>query len=399
MITINQKTDCCGCWACMNICPQQCITMQSDTEGFLYPTVNQTECINCHLCEKHCPILNNQQKKYEPLFVYGCRNLNSNSLKKSSSGGIFELLAKTILAKGGIVFGAKLDNSNKVVHTYIDTIKNIDTLRRSKYVQSEIGNTYCKTKKVLDDGRPVLFTGTPCQIAGLQAYLKREYKKLFTVDFICHGVPSPAVWRKYLDGIEANSDSTVSQINFRDKRNGWLNYHFSYSLPTPNANITISEARFVNPFIRGFLYDLYLRPSCHDCKFKHFNSGADITLSDFWGVWMNYPKWNDNRGASCAAINTKKGEILFNTIDKGHYEKINLTFKQAYIDYNKAALKSTAYNAKREIFFNRLSSEPLVPLIMSLTQKTLLQQIRDYISIIMHKSGTHKLVSYFKNIH
>ena len=218
MITIFDKTNCCGCGACSNICPKSCITMQADEEGFLYPKINKKTCINCGLCEKICPILN-KPKTYQILQCYAAKHKNSKIKLKSSSGGIFTALAENILKEGGVVFGAAFDKDWNVRHTFCKNLNDLDKLRRSKYVQSDIGLTYRQTKDFLDKECKVLFTGTPCQIAALRNFLGKEYENLLTAELFCHGVPSPTVWQKFLE--ENTQKNRIKAIDFRHKRLGW----------------------------------------------------------------------------------------------------------------------------------------------------------------------------------
>ena len=234
MINIKVKQDCCGCSACMQICPKQSITMVTDNEGFLYPEVNNTTCIDCGLCEKVCPVLN-QNDGSQPIEVYAAKNNNEQIRLKSSSGGIFTLLAEKIIAEGGVVFGAKFNTDWSVVHSYTETIDGLEDFRGSKYVQSSIGDNFLKAKQFLTDGRKVLFSGTPCQIAGLKHFLRKEYDNLLTIEVVCHGAPSPRVWKDYLEyrkervykkgkntvSLSQNEMPQIVGIAFRDKTNGW----------------------------------------------------------------------------------------------------------------------------------------------------------------------------------
>lgn len=195
MIHITDKSKCCGCNACVQRCPKQCIAMREDEEGFLYPKVDVAVCIDCGLCEKVCPVINQNVPK-EPLQVFAAKNKNEDQRLRSSSGGVFILLAENIIKQGGVVFGARFDKNWEVEHGYAETLEELEPLMRSKYVQSRIGNTYKEAEMFLKQGRKVLFVGTSCQIAGLHKFLRKEYENLLTVDFICHGVPSPGVWRK-----------------------------------------------------------------------------------------------------------------------------------------------------------------------------------------------------------
>ena len=247
MIEIKDKKDCCGCQACVTVCTKHCIAMQADNEGFLYPIVDKSACTNCGLCEKVCPVIN-QSEPHKPLKVYAAKNKNEDIRRQSSSGGIFTLLAEKVINEGGVVFGARFNENWNVVHSWTDTKEGIAALRGSKYVQSTIGNTYNEAREFLKQGRKVLFSGTPCQIAGLKKFLRKEYNNLLTVDVVCHGVPSPLVWRKYLEEVRENiraereaGKNTVSfslndlpvitGISFRDKTHGWKNSVSDSAMP------------------------------------------------------------------------------------------------------------------------------------------------------------------------
>ncbi len=374
-MSISKTVSCTGCTACMNVCPQKSISMDMDGEGFYYPHVDAETCIDCNLCNKVC-IKDNIRQFKQPIRVLGCRIIDNNELLTSSSGGMFGLLAAAFIKSGGRVFAACFDKNNMVCHDELSSIEHIDSFRRSKYAQSHLGNVFKKIKIQLNFGKKVLFVGTPCQVAGLLAFLRKSYDNLFCVDFVCHGVPSPGVWQEYLKSL----GNGISNINFRDKVSGWPNYSFSYSKNGIKIKQTVSE----NPYMRGFLHDLYLRPSCYECKFKGFSSGADLTLSDFWGVWKIYPKWNDQKGAGIIAVNSAKGINLLDNIDNNKYEKTDLTLQQAYIDYNNSAYHCAFPNPKRKIFFSRFRKEPLVPLIRELSKDSILVRIKNIISKVKH---------------
>lgn len=306
MIQITDKQNCCGCEACVQRCPKQCITMQSDHEGFLYPKVNEEICIHCGLCEKVCPIINTATEK-EPFKILGAKANDDEIVKKSSSGGFFSLIAEKVLSQNGVIFGAKFDKNWNVVHDYTDNINELDVFRRSKYVQSRIGNTYQKAEDFLKAGRLVLFTGTPCQIKGLKLFLRKDYENLLTVDFVCHGVPSPAVWNMYLDAYIKKAGiqrSNIKQINFRDKKYGWNNF----SLTIATNEISTTETLSKNLYMRLFLSNIILRPSCYSCAAKGGKSKSDITIADFWGIEKIFPECNDDTGYSLILVNTSKGE-------------------------------------------------------------------------------------------
>lgn len=328
MIEIEEKKNCCGCNACVQVCPKQCISMKEDREGFLYPEVNQDICVDCHLCERVCPVLN-QGKERKPLKVYAAKNKDEEIRRQSSSGGIFTLLAEQVIDEGGVVFGARFNENWEVVHSYTETKDGLAAFRGSKYVQSRIGDNYKKAESFLKSGRKVLFSGTPCQIAGLKLYLRKEYENLQTVDFICHGVPSPGVWREYLkEEIARQCDGKnsvlshpiekekirIKHISFRNKKLGWKKYSFALTLSVPDGHgaentVLLSEPLNKNLFLRGFLADLYLRPSCYACPAKCLKSGSDVTIGDFWGIERVMPEMDDDKGVSVVMVNRDRFNI------------------------------------------------------------------------------------------
>ena len=330
MINIKNKKDCCGCSACVQRCPKQCIKMIEDEEGFQYPKVNLSLCINCNLCEKVCPILTPLSPQL-PQHCYAGINQKAQVRLNSSSGGIFSLLAEKTIQEGGVVFGARFDDFWEVKHDFTKNQEGIIAFRGSKYVQSRIEDNYHKAEKFLKEGEKILFSGTPCQIAGLKKFLRKEYENLLTIDFICHGVPSPLIWRKYIDDtskniIKNNISSTpptiskewksyIQSINFRHKISGWKKYSFHLKLSMP---FTQDEKRIEdffesfpeNLFMKGFLKNLYLRPSCYNCPFKKGKSRSDITLADFWGLGQD-AGFANGRGVSAVLINTEKAIELW----------------------------------------------------------------------------------------
>ena len=311
MIKITDKTNCCGCNACVQCCPKQCITMIPDEEGFDYPTVNKNDCIDCGLCEKVCPILNSGESK-RPLKVYAAKNTKEEIRLKSSSGGVFTALAEDIIHKGGVVFGVSFDKEWNVVHTYTENIEGLAAFRGSKYVQSKVGSSYKEVKSFLKSGREVLFTGTSCQIAGLKNFLRKDYPNLLTIEILCHGVPSPKVWQQYLFEKKAQFRcNDISQINFRDKRNGWSQFHMVINFTNGN----LYTAPFSNDtYFKGFLSNLYLRPSCYSCKCKNGRANSDLVIADYWNINEALPEYNDNKGISLVLINSPKGLSTINSL-------------------------------------------------------------------------------------
>jgi len=348
MINIIKKQNCCGCYACYNICPQKCISMQSDNEGFWYPVVDIEECNDCGLCEKVCPVLNKKIVENHPV-AYACINKDNKIRELSSSGGMFTIIAEKVIANNGVVFGAGFDDEFNVVHSWTDNLDGLSNFRGSKYVQSCIGNTYKQAKSFLKQGKQVLFSGTPCQIAGLRSYFGKDYDGLICLDIVCHGVPSPKIWQIYKNYLEKVYQAKAQRITFRCKNCGWKLYSVSLSFD----NDTEYSQKFTeNIFMQGFLKNLYLRPSCYDCSFKTLNRQSDITLADFWGIQNVLPKFDDDKGTSLVFVNSTNGKSMFDQIkEKILYKEVDIN--QA-VAYNSAATKSVEQNPKREKFFKEL---------------------------------------------
>ena len=363
MIEIEDKEKCCGCHGCYNICHKNAISMQEDEKGFKYPIVDKDKCINCGLCEKVCPIINNTQKE-NTITAYACINKNEQIRKQSSSGGIFTLLAEEIIKRNGAVFGAIFDTDFNVVHSYTEKIDELGKYRGSKYVQSSINEAYKKAKEFLNEDRYVLFTGTPCQIEGLKAYLQKDYEKLYTQDIICHGVPSPKVWKKYLEYRKKKDSRKAENISFRNKDTGWklFNMKFEYKDTAYKKNQT------KDAYMQVFLQNLCLRDSCYNCSFKKKNRNSDITLADFWGIQNVYAEMDDNKGTSLIILNSSKGNELFEKIKQNiKYKEVNL---DEALQYNISMMHSVNKNDKREKFFADLDKLEFDKLSKKYVKKT-----------------------------
>jgi coenzyme F420-reducing hydrogenase beta subunit len=348
MISISKKHECSGCKACYNICPKNCIDMIIDEEGFWYPKVNEDKCINCDLCEKVCPEINicSNKKSNKKSICLAAWNNDKNKRFDSSSGGIFTSIAEWILSNDGVIFGVGYDSVFNVIHKETHTIEGLKELRGSKYVQSDINDTYKITREYLKKYKKVLFVGTPCQIAGLYNFLGKDYDELYTCDLVCHGVPSPMVYKKYLDYLKYEYKTEVETISFRNKQHGWKNYSFF---------IRFTDGKFYsklgkdNNYIIGFLRDYFLRPSCYSCKHKKTTRYGDITLADFWGVGGKYPELDDDKGTSLLLVNSEKGKIIIDSC------KDSIFSQPCDLDYaimnNPCIVKSGKKPKLRENFF------------------------------------------------
>lgn len=322
--------------------------MLEDDEGFPYPIVDKENCINCGLCEKVCPVIQ-QGEEHFPLNVYAARNKNEDIRMQSSSGGVFTLLAEEIIRNNGVVFGARFDDNWEVEHGYVGTIEKLSVFKGSKYVQSRMGSCYQKAKEFLEKGKTVLFSGTPCHIAGLRNYLVKNYDNLLMVDCLCHGVPSPMIWRKYLaeECISLNMQpSSISSVFFRNKKYGWNGYSFAIE---SIGGTWVYSSRYKDLFLLGMQERLFLRPICHSCPFRNQKSGSDITLGDFWGIEKSDVTFSDDKGTSMVLVNTEKGRKIFETVDESILKKTK--------DYGYAKqvcnmiFSSCKYNPKRNSFF------------------------------------------------
>lgn len=314
MIEIRDKSMCCGCEACKNICPKKCIIMKKDEEGFEYPEVDETKCINCGACNRVCQYeheVNELQKDKEPE-VYSCTINDKKELKNSTTAAVFFNLASYVIENEGVVYGVKYDSKMKVVHTRTENLEELNELRGSKYIQSKIGQVYTLIKKDLNNNKIVLFSGTPCQVGGLYKFLGKNYKNLITVDIICFGVPSPGIYMDYLDEQEKKYKSKIKNIDFRDKANGWNN---SYTrIKFENENINYYKPSNENEWYATFTSHICTRKACNNCLYTSLYRKSDITIGDFWGIEKIDSKIDSRYGVEKVILNTNKGTELFNKI-------------------------------------------------------------------------------------
>ncbi len=373
MIEIKDKSQCCGCSACVSACPKECISMQSDSEGFAYPVVDRKSCIGCGLCEKVCPFINPGQDR-KPVKVYAAKNSDEVIRMKSSSGGVFYALAESVIKDGGVVFGARFDASWNVVHGYAETVDELYPFMGSKYVQSSIGKSYVQAEHFLKTGRKVLFSGTPCQTAGLMHYLKNRYDNLLTAAVICHGVPSPKIWKIYLDkeiksqvagktkaskrnmALSFSVDMPkITGISFRDKTSGWKNYSFVVRVKSvvemDKSSVLLSDMHMVNPFMKSFLSNLNLRPSCYACAAKGGRACCDIMLGDFWGIENVLPDFDDDKGCSAVLIYGKRALSFVSTLPLIKHE---VSFNDVSA-FNSCLTSSVSHQHNRYFFFRQVA--------------------------------------------
>lgn len=375
MLKILDVKECCGCGSCSQGCPVKCISMEKDREGFLYPSINVEKCIECGICVRTCPMLTLQKEKKEEI-AYSAYAKDDDIRKNSSSGGIFTILAVSVIKMGGVVFGARFDENWNVVHDFTEEIDGLSGFRGSKYLQSEIGNNYKKAKDFLLQGRKVLFSGTPCQIAGLHAYLRKRYENLITVDFVCHGVPSPGVWQKYLKSLQRTQcasggknseflflkELSLGGISFRNKRFGWKKYGILLEKSSLQDDKNTDFSLYVkkewfqpfqeNRYMDVFLSNLSLRPSCYACRHKNFSSGSDITLGDFWGIDKIDPAIDDDKGISLLFIHNP---AILQILDGCNIFIKPQQFQDA-VRFNLSIRDSVVEPPYRRFFFNKLNA-------------------------------------------
>ncbi len=388
MINIVEKSKCCGCTACSNICPQKAIEMVKDDEGFLYPSVDKSKCNNCNLCTKICPVLNKKtvEKKQKG---YVLNNKEENIRADSTSGGAFTPIAEYVLDRNGVVFGASYNSNLEVIHIYIEKKEELYKLRGSKYVQSFLGDSFKKVKEFLENDRFVCFSGTPCQIEGLKNFLGKDYEKLITVDVMCHAVPSPLVFEKYKSFIKKTklNNEEIESIIFRDKSK----YGFKYSTMTvKSSKKEYYRGVETDPFLRSFFGDLSDRPSCYDCAFKKQYHESDFTIWDCFIAEKFNKKLDDDKGTSRMLVNTEKANQIFDEINN-KFEFTEIT-PEKLTENVKEMTNSVNLPEKRKDFFadiNKLDEEAFFKKYFPDSLKV---KVERFIRITLIKTGIYKKV-------
>lgn len=339
MPNLAQQNKCTGCTACASACPKGCIVMIADEDGFGYPKVDDAGCINCGLCEKSCPVVSSLARNMKLPTAYAAYSKDEPMRLQSSSGGLFTELANAVLARDGVVYGAAYDEDFRVVHICAEDESSLADLRGAKYAQSELRDTFLQIRKTLESGRQVLFSGMPCQVGGLKAYLRKDYENLISVDFVCHGVPSPMVWEKYVESL-----GDVRSINIRAKDTGWSRYRYCHRVENEGGLRLIpnGESLYMKLFVGNYIN----RESCADCEFKGYSRCSDLTIGDFWGIWDITPEMDDDKGTSVVLCQSERGEQLLHELES------RLVMKQVSLEEasheNGAMLRSLHVHPKRQ---------------------------------------------------
>lgn len=391
MIKIQQKENCCGCSACYSICPENAIKMVEDEEGFLYPQLDESLCVNCSLCSDVCLFINFDLRFNDPLVVLAAKQNTKDIRALSQSGGVGFTAAMKTIESGGKVFGAAFcDPEFKVCHREFQDIHALKEFQGSKYVQSDLGDVFKQIFKRLSEGMKVLFTGTPCQVAGLKLFLRRKgcdtHENLFTIGLVCHGVPSPMVFNKYLKYLSNKYRGKVERFNFRDKTFGWHNHIESFVINKRQYHSTVFSTLFSSCTI--------LRPSCFICPFAQKKRVSDITMGDFWGVEKLHPDFDDNLGISLVLINNEHGRTFFDKLSSFFLVKFIRT--DVYLQPRLKCPSDKPFN--RETFWLDFFSKDFSYVVKKYGRKRILPQIKgkivqflkflgiaDFIKFILHK--------------
>lgn len=387
MIRISSKENCCGCSACSNVCGQHAITMQSDDEGFLYPIINQKLCTGCGICDKVCPISNPKEKKPVLQKAYLVQHKNQKILKESTSGGAFTAIASCIIKKGGVVFGAAFDKDFHVIHTSAETEADLRKFRNSKYVQSDLGDTFRQVRSFLKAGRLVCYSGTPCQIEGLKKFLMKEYENLITVDVVCRAVPSPGVWEKYLEYI--NKKDLVTSVRFRDKTFG---YQFSTMELITASGKVIRGGIDTQTWLRMFFSGMIIRPSCTEYRFRSHNRISDITIWDCFNIYKLSKEFDEDCGTTRVLTHTDIGRHIID--ECALIINIKEIEVQEAIQGVKEMKKSPSIHVKKKEFFRDFNNMEFEYLLEKYFPNTLIVRIKGKTRLFLNKVGFDKTIKH-----
>lgn len=365
-MTLCASENCTGCGACASVCPKKCIRMEADREGFLRPVIDTYHCAQCGACKNACPVLHPVANSVNS-DAYAAMNNDRAIRQESTSGGIFTLLCQWVFEHGGIAFGAAFEDNFSVSHCMAHSLEELRKFRGAKYSQSIIGNSYIETKELLDAGNYVLFSGTPCQIAGLKSFLQKEYDKLILVDLVCHGVPSPYVWAHYIhyrSQVDADGAAPTS-ICLRSKETGWPSYSVRFDYENKKKYSALNSS---DPFIQCFVNNLCLRPSCYRCIYKGILRCSDFTLGDYWGVWTQLPEYNDGTGTSIVLLHTPKSHQIWK--DLSAQIKTVAVSPNHCMDENPSALYAPSLPLIRSNFMTQYKTHDFLELVQELVPST-----------------------------
>lgn len=392
MIHFDFDTYCYGCGNCANICPVDAIQMIENAEGFLIPQIDKKKCIDCGICEKKCIYLNaikdevDFKEEYYAVYAYN----KEEDVAQSSSGGVFPALARQILAEDGYVCGCVWNEQMEAEHIVSNQWDVVQKMLHSKYLQSDMKNCYSEVNELLKDGNKVLFSGTPCQIAAVLKFTGNP-RNLVTCDLICKGVPSPKVWRKYVEYLQKEQKAQLKSVVFRSKHKyGWTGPVTLYGFEDGSKREDLFFQ--LNHYIVGFLDGLYMRKSCYECHYKNKNHKADIVLGDFWGIHRKAFLKSKNSGVSAVIVRTPKGEVLFDSI-KEKFEMESVSY-QEMVERNPSMTASTPKNKKRKEFFAKFNE---LPIEENISRNTDLYSFRKKIIRVTEQTGIFKWIKKVKN--
>lgn len=343
----NLKQHCSGCGACAQICGVDAIKLIADEDGVVYPVIDKNKCVNCNRCVSVCPFNNNKRSAGEQEF-FAAKSKESSVVKNSSSGGAFYEISKAFCDENYVVFGVEMGENLKVRHTGIDDFSDIGKLQKSKYVQSDTGDSFIKVKECLKENKKVLFSGTPCQVAGLKNFLGKDYDNLITVDIVCHGVPSQALFDKYIAELSKELGSKVTSFTFRNKNNFESEKcdKKTVLIKTESGKVKVKEVLQCE-YLAAFHQAMFYRSSCSECPFANTDRVSDITIADFWGAEKYYKDFDDGKGISLVITNTEKGKALFQKTDMEFIK----TDKEKAVANNEQLRHPVEFHKNREKFF------------------------------------------------
>lgn len=391
MIEIKEKKLCSGCTACASICPKKCIQMQPDEEGFLYPVIDVKNCVECGFCEKVCPIQNPVKEEKVQQRAWLVQHKDEAVRLDSSAGGAFTALATVILERGGVVFGAAYDDRFQIYHTYVENVEELQKFRNSKYVQSNLGNCFRLVKRYLKENRWVCFSGTPCQIEGLSKFLGKSYDRLLLVDVVCHGIPSPLIWNRYLEYQKTDSGK-LDNIRFRDKFYG---YKYSTMSLIRNGKNVYHAGSQLDPMLRAFFTDICDRPSCYECPFKKRYRVSDLTIWDCFSVYDFDKDMDDDKGTTRVLCHTEKGAGFVQKIM--HIAKCKEVSPDKLVAGVKEMYDSVPMNPKRAMFMEDAQKLPGVELFGKYYPVTWRVKLKTLVRKILLMTGIYGITKKYLN--